>query len=554
MENFSVCHSSPRNTSSKIYQDLRSVRLASLPGLGRDHLLRKVAAMDFFAQPIKLLPQCKNNNDPMAKPHVAVVGAGLAGLRCAHVLQRHGFRVTVVEARNRIGGRLWQVKLANGHLVDVGPNWIHGTLDNPMHDLARQTKTVVGRWEPVSNVFDQTGSLFPPEDGEKYADVMWDIIQDAFKLSNKSCLDIHSAKSLYDYFHERVAERFPDTEPDSEHNKRVVLQLAETWGTFVGSPVSRQSLKFFWLEEIENLFCAGTYKKILDVVARPVLAESEVLFDTKVQRISCRGQQGEKTRLHVVDGDGQESVLAFDDVVVTCPLGWLKRNVEAFEPPLPPRLSQAIGAIGYGCLEKVYVSFPKAFWLSEDGDENQIRGFIQWLSPDYAPESNPDRWAQEAVELASLEPGSSHATLLFYLYGDQSRHVAEKLAALQTEAERDRFLADYFKPYYSRLPRYVESSADCRPSACLATAWVTDELAGFGSYSNFQVGLEEGDEDITTMRAGLPERGLWFAGEHTAPFVAIGTATGAYWSGESVGRRVAEAYGLASSSLQRKGE
>lgn len=77
----------------------------------------------------------------------------------------------------------------------------------------------------------------------------------------------------------------------------------------------------------------------------------------------------------------------------------------------------------------------------------------------------------------------------------------------------------------------------------LATAWLQDELAGCGSYSNFQVGLKSGDEDIVTMREGLPGYGLWFAGEHTAPFVALGTATGAYWSGESVGKRIVDAYG-----------
>lgn len=77
----------------------------------------------------------------------------------------------------------------------------------------------------------------------------------------------------------------------------------------------------------------------------------------------------------------------------------------------------------------------------------------------------------------------------------------------------------------------------------MATDWLHDELAGFGSYSNFQVGLENGDDDIRTMREGLPNQGLWMAGEHTAPFVGLGTATGAYWSGESVGRRIAESYG-----------
>lgn len=52
------------------------------------------------------------------------------------------------------------------------------------------------------------------------------------------------------------------------------------------------------------------------------------------------------------------------------------------------------------------------------------------------------------------------------------------------------------------------------------------------------------DEDIEVIRQGCPERGIWFAGEHTAPFVALGTVTGAYWSGEVVARRVLAAYGL----------
>lgn len=194
-------------------------------------------------------------------------------------------------------------------------------------------------------------------------------------------------------------------------------------------------------------------------------------------------------------------------------------------------------------VSQVYISFPKAFWLSEDEHGRKIQGFVQWLSPDYAPSSNPNRWNQEAVELASLAPEAAHPTLLFYIFGEQSRYLTTSVAELKDQAEKDRFLFSFFEPYYSRLPHYSASLEECKPSGCLATGWVKDELAGFGSYCNFQVGLEEGDKDIETMREGLPERGLWLAGEHAAPFVALGTATGAYWSGESVGRRIAEAYG-----------
>jgi len=40
-------------------------------------------------------------------PHICIVGAGIAGLRCAAVLQKHNIRVTILEARNRVGGRVW---------------------------------------------------------------------------------------------------------------------------------------------------------------------------------------------------------------------------------------------------------------------------------------------------------------------------------------------------------------------------------------------------------------------------------------------------------------
>lgn len=39
-------------------------------------------------------------------PHICVVGAGMAGLRCADLLSKAGVKVTLLEARNRIGGRV----------------------------------------------------------------------------------------------------------------------------------------------------------------------------------------------------------------------------------------------------------------------------------------------------------------------------------------------------------------------------------------------------------------------------------------------------------------
>ncbi len=39
-------------------------------------------------------------------PHIGIIGAGVAGLRCADILMQHGAQVTILEARNRVGGRV----------------------------------------------------------------------------------------------------------------------------------------------------------------------------------------------------------------------------------------------------------------------------------------------------------------------------------------------------------------------------------------------------------------------------------------------------------------
>ncbi|KAK3307925.1 uncharacterized protein B0T15DRAFT_390511 [Chaetomium strumarium] len=516
--------SAARKSSSKIYQDLKRARLSTISGSSiMDKILKREAL------------------DQSRKPHVGIVGAGFAGLRCADLLLRNGFRVTVLEARNRLGGRIFQERLPNGHLVDVGANWIHGTTDNPIMDLVRETKTAVGGLENHFYAFDEGGQLLPFEEGEKYSTLMWTIIEEAFEYSNKCGSEIDPDRSLLDFFQEQVTKRIPDTEEGYVRQRRMVLQMAELWGTFVGSPLSTQSLKFFWLEECiegENLFCAGTYNKVLERVAQPAVGGADIRYQTRVSEVHGKST-GQNDTVKVKTTDGQ--VLEFDEVVVTCPLGWLKQNLQSFFPPLPDRLCKAIRSIGYGTLEKVYISFPSAFWLTPSPDDGRtVQGFCQWLAPTYAPNLNPNRWLEEMVELGSLAAGHAHPTLLFYTYGEQSRFLTSKRRSLPSAKDRDAFLFEYFKPYYSRLPSYDASNPDCQPTACFATDWSGDDLAGNGSYANFQAGLLEGDKDIVAMRNGMPAEGIWLAGEHTAPFVALGTVTGAYWSGEQVAKRIAQ--------------
>jgi len=69
-----------------------------------------------------------------AAEKVLVLGAGVAGLAAARQFSRMGCSVTVLEARDRVGGRIQTDRT----LGVPGANWIHGTEGNPIAELAEQ--------------------------------------------------------------------------------------------------------------------------------------------------------------------------------------------------------------------------------------------------------------------------------------------------------------------------------------------------------------------------------------------------------------------------------
>lgn len=312
---------------------------------------------------------------------------------------------------------------------------------------------------------------------------------------------------------------------------------------------------------------ASNHGKILARVAEKALNNAEIHLSTKVAAIESRNK-GTHPKI-IVRTNGRD--LEFDEVVVTVPLGCLKRNTLTFSPPLPTPIVRAIQNTSYSRLEKVYFTFPTTFWESPAprsphparpeescNDTNPaFPAFAHFLHPTYAS-SNPSCWALELNNLSSPSIFGKHAqpTLFFTTYGPCATYLTSQLTHLSPASPAYlAFLTAFFQPYYSLLPNYSTSNPDCVPAAALATDWQNDEFAGWGSYMNFQV-REDVDatkdeeeevrleDDIRALRASVPERGVWLAGEHTAPFVALGTLTGAYWSGEAVGMRLLAANGL----------
>ena len=66
------------------------------------------------------------------KPHVAIVGAGFAGLRCADVLLKSGAKVTIYEARDRVGGRV-------SRITDIYSNILYLPNTGTSRDAQRKT-------------------------------------------------------------------------------------------------------------------------------------------------------------------------------------------------------------------------------------------------------------------------------------------------------------------------------------------------------------------------------------------------------------------------------
>lgn len=82
---------------------------------------------------------------------------------------------------------------------------------------------------------------------------MWEIVDEALRFSEENPDQISETMSLFEFFIKRAREIFPD-EPK---NQRLLLNMSQIWGAYIGHPVEKQSLKFAWMERC----CVGGISK-----------------------------------------------------------------------------------------------------------------------------------------------------------------------------------------------------------------------------------------------------------------------------------------------------
>ena len=255
---------------------------------------------------------------------IGIIGAGASGLAAAYILMEEGLDVTVIEARDRIGGRIW-TDTSLGLPLDLGASWIHGVRGNPLTALANSLELDRVATNDSYVVRGRDGHIIRDRDAP-------DWLSDVTEIQ-------HSAGA------DRAQLNYNAYWNDSDYGGHDVI--------FPGG----YSEMFAGFDEAGNI---RLNTRITDVE----------LTDTGI----------------AIGTDGADELDPFDAVIVTLPLGVLKQGSVRFTPPLPEKKQTAIQRLGMGVLDKVYLQFSDVFWDADTTwiatPENDLpQGqFNQWLN------------------------------------------------------------------------------------------------------------------------------------------------------------------------------
>lgn len=418
---------------------------------------------------------------------VAVIGAGIAGLAAAAGVVAAGRSCVVLEARNRVGGRIWTSNAWADLPVDLGASWIHGTDGNPVYAEANRlgiatTVFDVGSSDGAGSAIYYSGAG-SELDGDQIEAQSNEVIGYLESIAEGSA-GRRSVRAAIDDLPARLGEL--SREPV------VAASLIDYAGDY-GATVDDLALRAFDEDDsftgAQRVFPGG-YGQLTQRLAEGL----PVRLNTPVRVISLRAPD------HVVidTADGQWRAAK---AIVTVPLGVLKSGTIRFDPQLPDSHRRAIDAIGFGRFEKLLLRFDTAFW--HDVDQIQVAGrpgepFMSWY--------NLNRVVGRPV-LMALNGGAAAGAIDGMGLDRQTVLATEVLATI----------------YPGRFRT---------PSAAQASGWWDDEFSR-GSYSFTAVGSGRPDREALAEPVGGR---LWLAGE-AAHADLHSTVHGAWLSGRKAAER-----------------
>lgn len=420
---------------------------------------------------------------------VIVVGAGIAGLVAARLLHESGFDVIVVEARERIGGRLW-TDARLGFPCDLGASWIHDAAANPLTHWRRRTGIDAVQGPVGSRRFYVEGRL------ERLRPLMrraWRGVGAAATRAARVTLQSRRRDHLASLGD--VMQPLIDS-PRLPLFDRTLLAWITSASEFVeGAPAHLIDLRHWYPSESNgaNDLPLGGYIQIADDAAHGL----DIRLSSPVSRIEWGA---DVVRVHA----GSE-LLEADAVILSVPLGVLTSDCITFDPPLPAPKVAAMARIGYGgdaVMNKVVLRFAKAFWPQTNERcivlpaRPQLRGrYTNWVN---------------------LTPMAGVPAIMGFFAGPDA-------ARLDRNASDEEIVAEAV----ANLGR-LSSVTPPRPEAWTVTRWLSDPWAR-GAYSYCSV--RSNDDDRAVYARSVGDR-LHFAGEGTQTH-NYGTAQAALRSGEA---------------------
>ncbi|MDJ0348114.1 FAD-dependent oxidoreductase [Cryobacterium sp. PH29-G1] len=279
---------------------------------------------------------------------ITVVGAGIAGIAAARQLVDAGFNVVVIEARDRIGGRIDTVRGDWPFPIERGPSFVRGASESFLDDELTALGVSLIPVVPAPEVRTRAGAVVDASPLGAQA------VAGALRWAAEQQSDVSVERALID-----SGEADLSTTPNADGLSDadwLEYEIATKLKVETGATPSLQSAWYTgdlaWAED--DKIVVGGYATLLTHDADGL----DLLLSNVVNRIA-HDDDGVSLRL----GTG-ESVSA-DRVIVTVPLGVLQDAAIEFSPALPFAHRAAIAALGMGVVDKVWLRFDTPFWDTE---------------------------------------------------------------------------------------------------------------------------------------------------------------------------------------------
>ena len=390
---------------------------------------------------------------------IVVVGAGAAGLMAARELARSGRRVTILEARERCGGRIWALPEAEfGYAAEGGAEFVHGAAP-VTRAVMREAGLALSprrgtRWSA------RTGPLSRDEAPLPYAGRFYEVLAAVeADLPIAEFLATHFADRQYDELRRsitRTVEGYDAADPQ----RFSTIALREEWLGRDGGEHGRLAQGYGALIAHLAAECRRHGGELR--LGAPVAAVEEAQGRVAVR---CR--------------DG--SLVAADAAVLTLPLPLLSEI--ALPPAARERATMAVADIGFGNVVKFLLRFATPWWAEQGERDLADLSFLSSNAP------VPTWWTQHP---------SRHPVLTGWFAGPR----ADRVAALSADALVDMGLASLAEIFAVPVERLRRDLVAAR-----AINWGVDPFAR-GAYS---YATPRTRATLAALRA--PVGAIFFSGE-----------------------------------------